>query len=207
MTFPIISDSHGYGRRIVSIVDRLAAINERPDGIIFLGDGAREVIMNTPEDIRLYSALGNCDGICDIYDNSGEIVPLERLEVICGVRILMMHGHRYGTKALRTNVLNTSKSKDSTNSTTCDNTGTGAGGLKKHLTCAVLTNDLVRNGRAHEGYLNHILLSILNSLADCIGNLSCLSEAEAYMSISVAYYHDGCKTGDSTALYGLGYTV
>ena len=98
MTFPIISDSHGYGRRIGSILERLAAINERPDGIIFLGDGAKEVIMNTPEDIRLYSALGNCDGICDIYDNSGEIVPLERLEVLGGVRILMMHGHKYFVK-------------------------------------------------------------------------------------------------------------
>ena len=98
MTLPIISDSHGYGRRIGSIFERLAAINERPDGMIFLGDGAREIVMNTPEDIKLYSVLGNCDGLCDIYDNDGEIVPLERLEVIGGVRILMMHGHRYFVK-------------------------------------------------------------------------------------------------------------
>ncbi len=99
MTLPIISDSHGYGRRIGVILDKLRAIHESPDGMIFLGDGAREVIMNIPENIKLYAVLGNCDDTGrDIYDESGETVPLERLEVIGGVRMLIMHGHRYFVK-------------------------------------------------------------------------------------------------------------
>lgn len=102
MTVPVISDSHGYGRRLQKILDKISAIGERADEIIFLGDGAREVIMNAPDGARLYAVLGNCDhpydSAYDIFDSEGNTVPLERLEMIGGKRVLIMHGHKYGVK-------------------------------------------------------------------------------------------------------------
>ena len=98
MTVPIISDSHGCGVKIYNVLAKLKAIKEDAREMIFLGDGAKNFIMTLPDDIKLYAVLGNCDGDVDIFDGSGEIVPLERVEEMGGVRILMMHGHRYFVK-------------------------------------------------------------------------------------------------------------
>ncbi len=98
MTVPIISDSHGCGVKIYNVLAKLKAIKEEPSEAIFLGDGARNFIMTLPEDIKLYAVLGNCDGDIDIFDSEGELIPYERIEVIDGVRVLIMHGHRYFVK-------------------------------------------------------------------------------------------------------------
>lgn len=99
MTVPIISDSHGCGARIHGVLEKLRAIKEDPKEAIFLGDGARNFLMSLPEDIKLYAVLGNCDDTGrEIYDGEGETIPLERIEVIGGVRLLIMHGHRYFVK-------------------------------------------------------------------------------------------------------------
>ena len=102
ITLPIFSDSHGYGSRLRTVLERLSAIGEEPSEMIFLGDGARNFLMSVPEKTKVYAVLGNCDDTSvfgsDIYDKDGEIVPFERIEDIGGVRILMMHGHRYGVK-------------------------------------------------------------------------------------------------------------
>lgn len=99
MTVPIISDAHGGGARIHGVLEKLHAIKEYPKEAIFLGDGARNFLMSLPEDIKLYAVLGNCDDTGrEIYDGEGEIIPLERIEVIGGARVLMMHGHRYFVK-------------------------------------------------------------------------------------------------------------
>lgn len=102
MTIPIISDAHGCGVKVYNVLAKLSAIKEEPSEMIFLGDGARNFLMSVPEEIKVYAVLGNCDdtGVfgSDIYDKDGEIVPFERIEDICGVRVLMMHGHKYGVK-------------------------------------------------------------------------------------------------------------
>ena len=102
MTIPIVSDAHGYGSRINKILEKLSSIKEEPSSVIFLGDGARNFLMSVPEGIRTYAVLGNCDDTSvfgsDIFDKDGQLVPFERIEDIGGVRILMMHGHKYGVK-------------------------------------------------------------------------------------------------------------
>ena len=102
MTIPIISDSHGYGAKINKVIEKLRAIKEEPVGLIFLGDGARNFLMNVPEGIKTYAVLGNCDDTSvfgsDIYDREGDIVPFERIEDVGGIRLLLMHGHKYGVK-------------------------------------------------------------------------------------------------------------
>lgn len=96
MTVPIISDSHGYGRRLENIFYNLNRINERVEELIFLGDGGRDVMGYIPDGVTAYAVLGNCDSRFSFPDADG--VPEERTEIIGGKRILMMHGHRYGVK-------------------------------------------------------------------------------------------------------------
>ena len=102
MTVPIISDSHGYGAKVNRVIEKLRAIKEEPSEILFLGDGARNFLMCVPEGIKTRAVLGNCDDTSvfgsDIYDAEGNIVPYERIEDVGGVRVLMMHGHKYGVK-------------------------------------------------------------------------------------------------------------
>ena len=98
VTIPIISDSHGYGRRAEIILEKLGHIGENPDELIFLGDGTRELLERIPENLRVYAVKGNCDGYLDIYDDDGNCVPDERVEMIGGKRVLMMHGHEYSVK-------------------------------------------------------------------------------------------------------------
>ena len=103
MTVPIISDSHGRGGRLADILNKLSLIGEAPDELVFLGDGARDLIRSLPDGIRLYAVYGNCDNFggavdIDIVDGEGNVVPAERIEDICGKRALLMHGHKYGVK-------------------------------------------------------------------------------------------------------------
>ena len=104
MTVPIISDSHGRSRRLSDILNKLAVIGESPRELVFLGDGAQEIIRNLPDGIRLYAVCGNCDNYSgalslDIIDGEGNAVPVERIEDIGGKRVFMTHGHKYGVKS------------------------------------------------------------------------------------------------------------
>lgn len=98
VTIPILSDSHGHGRRADIILEKLGHIGEKATELIFLGDGTRELLGRLPEGLRVYAVKGNCDGYLDIYDNDGNAVPDERLEIIAGKRVIMMHGHEYSVK-------------------------------------------------------------------------------------------------------------
>lgn len=99
VTIPIISDAHGRGVRADLILEKLRHIGESADGLIFLGDGTREILYRISESVRVYAVKGNCDGSLDIYDDDGNCVPEERLEIIGGKRVLMMHGHEYSVKS------------------------------------------------------------------------------------------------------------
>ena len=63
------------------------------------------------------------------------------------------------------------------------------------------------NGGTLEGDGDHILLCILNSLADCLGNLGCLTKADTDVTVLVAHNHESCEASHTTTLNGLGNTV
>ena len=79
----IISDSHGR----TSFVERILS-DTTYDSIYFLGDGERD--FENIYDDRLVMIAGNCD----LYSP----YPLEKIEVVNGVRILLTHGHIYNVK-------------------------------------------------------------------------------------------------------------
>ena len=90
MKILVLSDSHAalsFMRRCIDAV--------QPDAVIHLGDHYDDGTAMAEEypQIRFYQVPGNCDAHrCFIPD------PETRLETLCGVRILMTHGHRHHVK-------------------------------------------------------------------------------------------------------------
>lgn len=95
MDWIIVSDIHGQYDRLDRV---LAQQLKRPDGLIFLGDGLRDMqkIREEWQTLPVLSVCGNCDffGWLDDGDN-----PKERVEVLGGIRLFMTHGDRYGVKS------------------------------------------------------------------------------------------------------------
>ena len=97
MTLLILSDSHGSPDRIAEAIRRV-----RPDGILFAGDGLRDLTYcDVP--CPLWAVRGNCDWVRTPLIISGRAVDPEELrdeEIVTveGVRILLTHGHKYGVK-------------------------------------------------------------------------------------------------------------
>lgn len=87
MQFLVISDSHGHTEAVRSAVRRAG----RVDGVLFLGDGVRDMDYADTQAQLILCVRGNCDIGCDEY-------PEQRVVELCSKRILMCHGHRYGVK-------------------------------------------------------------------------------------------------------------
>ena len=107
MRFIIFSDSHG------SLANMREALKRNRttqlDGIIFLGDGlksAKELADETG--IPLYAVAGNCDFDVDTAKKS----TYEKLLEFDGVKVLIMHGHKYMVKLTGDIVNNYAKSLD-----------------------------------------------------------------------------------------------
>ena len=84
----VLSDSHGDVEAMVRAVER-----ERPDLVLHLGDLCRdfdELRRRLPMTQAMQNVCGNCDGFTE--------VPDQRVLLVEGRRILMMHGHRYEVK-------------------------------------------------------------------------------------------------------------
>ena len=84
----VLSDSHGD----VDAMERAVA-RERPDLILHLGDLCRdfdELQRRLPMTQAMQNVCGNCDSFTE--------VPDQRVLLVEGKRILMMHGHRYEVK-------------------------------------------------------------------------------------------------------------
>ena len=94
MTLLILSDSHGRPDRVEEALRRV-----KPDGLLFAGDGLRDL---TCREIPcpFWAVAGNCDWISSPLIVNGSLFEpeTEELAVIEGVRILLIHGHRYGVK-------------------------------------------------------------------------------------------------------------
>lgn len=98
MNLLVFSDSHGSRREMLTAIERQRALPlcERPEYILFLGDGLRD--FDSVEDldlpgVSLLSVKGNCDAF------GAQDTPESRMPVIANYRVIMTHGHRLSVKA------------------------------------------------------------------------------------------------------------
>ncbi len=94
-TYLILSDSHGHPEAITEAIRRT-----RPTGILFAGDGLRDLThSNLP--CPLWAVRGNCDCLMTPLVTNGSLVEPPEEELFCleGLRVLLLHGHRYGVKS------------------------------------------------------------------------------------------------------------
>ncbi len=95
MLLLILSDSHGHPEAITEAIRRT-----RPDVILFAGDGLRDLARcDLPCPCRV--VRGNCDVLLTpLVLNGVAVEPTDDESVVWdGIRILLMHGHRYGVKS------------------------------------------------------------------------------------------------------------
>ena len=94
MTLLVLSDSHGRPDRMEEVIRRV-----RPDGILFAGDGLRD-LSRAEVTAPLWAVAGNCDWLTSpVIVQGRELTPrTEELVTVEGVRILLMHGHTYSVK-------------------------------------------------------------------------------------------------------------
>lgn len=92
MNILVLSDSHG---RMANIKEAFARQVKRPDAVVFLGDGLRDLSYCDIGGIPLFAVNGNCD----VYDLFGTLSPSDEIVMtLGGKRFLMVHGHAYGVK-------------------------------------------------------------------------------------------------------------
>lgn len=93
MNILVFSDSHGRTSKILEAFEKQI---KKPDAIVFLGDGLRDLsYCDFIERIPVYAVCGNCDFYSVYGGVRGED---EILITLGGKRILMTHGHDYGVK-------------------------------------------------------------------------------------------------------------
>lgn len=90
MRFLVFSDSHGAYRLMADMTARNIG---HADGILFLGDGCRDLFrLKTCYPQFAYIAVaGNCDSFVDF---GGQSVEPQEILTVEGHRILLVHGHR-----------------------------------------------------------------------------------------------------------------
>lgn len=99
MTLLILSDSHGRPDRVAEAIRRV-----KPDGILFAGDGLRDLAHSdlpaSAGACPLWAVKGNCDWMISPVVIGDTVLEAEDEELITveGIRILLMHGHKYGVK-------------------------------------------------------------------------------------------------------------
>ena len=95
MTLLVLSDSHGRPDLIEEAIRRV-----RPDGILFAGDGLRD-LTRVELPCPLWAVSGNCDWLSAPLIISGNAFEpqTEELVTVEGIRILLTHGHKYGVKS------------------------------------------------------------------------------------------------------------
>ncbi|MCD7760731.1 MAG: metallophosphoesterase [Clostridiales bacterium] len=88
MKLLIFSDSHGNKTNMRQVLER-----ERPDMVFHLGDGRSDILAVLAEhpELELHSVAGNCDW--------RSRCRTEELVTVCGLRILLTHGHEYTVKS------------------------------------------------------------------------------------------------------------
>ncbi len=92
MNLLVLSDSHGRTSRILEALSRQV---QRPDAVVFLGDGLRDLAYADLV-LPIYAVAGNCDVYTAFAGLRAEEEILVSLE---GKRIMMTHGDAYGVKS------------------------------------------------------------------------------------------------------------
>ena len=87
VTLLVAADTHGRDDLL-----REAARRAKPDMLLFLGDGLRD-LGALPDDLPVRAVRGNCDWF------SADDAPLTRIERVCGYLLYLTHGHAQGVKA------------------------------------------------------------------------------------------------------------
>lgn len=92
----VLSDSHGSKNKIGDAVDRQALLpaRERPDYIVFLGDGVRDLAVLSEYDLAasVLAVKGNCDAF------GAEEIPRLLHPAFSNFRAVMMHGDAFSVK-------------------------------------------------------------------------------------------------------------
>lgn len=96
MRLLVLSDTHGHRDQVTKILRHEMAAS-RPDYLVFLGDGLREI-----DEIAYYGEFSwlpvlSVRGNCDFFGASD--TPELREWSVGGYRLLLMHGHRYEVKS------------------------------------------------------------------------------------------------------------
>ena len=94
MNILVFSDSHGRADKINEALSRQIS---KPQAIVFLGDGLRDLDATDPDGVPIYSVCGNCDGrFATMLSDAAD----ERIIFIGGKRIFITHGHNYHVKSV-----------------------------------------------------------------------------------------------------------
>ena len=95
-TLCILSDSHGHPDAVAEAIRRA-----RPDGVLFAGDGLRDLSYVEIPNNALWAVRGNCDWMALPLLIGGSLcIPTdEELILWEGLRILLCHGHTLGVKS------------------------------------------------------------------------------------------------------------
>ena len=97
MTLLVFSDSHGRVSRLQEAYNKQI---KKPDAVIFLGDGLRDISYCDFE-VPIFSVVGNCD----MFSSFGGITAQEELVMaLGGKKIMMTHGDRYSVKSSYTRI-------------------------------------------------------------------------------------------------------
>ena len=91
MNFLIFSDIHRNFEGARMALERQITV---PDAVLFLGDGANNIALL--QDLFPTTCFIEVRGNCDVFGVSD--IPDERVENMCGFRVLMLHGHTRGVK-------------------------------------------------------------------------------------------------------------
>ena len=89
MDFCIFSDSHGNRDAILRALSRQV---RKPDAILFLGDGIRD-LSDREDDVPVWRVRGNCDWYVR------EEIPTETVLRSEGHALFLTHGHAYNVKS------------------------------------------------------------------------------------------------------------
>lgn len=92
MKIVVFSDSHGRS----DLVEKAMSYHADADAVFHLGDGYRDLEYVKLPDVPVYSVKGNGE---DWFSFSQDDTPAELEITLENVKMLLMHGHRYGVKS------------------------------------------------------------------------------------------------------------
>lgn len=106
MNILVFSDSHGRGSNMVEAFGRQI---KRPDAIVFLGDGLRDLSYCEFGYIPIFAVTGNCD----VYNFYGKGVAYDEIVMsLGGKRVMMTHGDAYAVKLGLSRLIKAAVEKD-----------------------------------------------------------------------------------------------